>query len=151
MDVKVIHKGTIKNGIKCYDYPKVYQANLDSLEGKRFEETLELEHEKVTSLQWGYYYGGIIKGTCMKTETFRGWPYKDIEEAIRKHLRTTDKVVVFPDGSQNVMQYTDDLRQYSKDEMVIYIEDVLNFLAEKDIHPLPPDYYKYGVNVQIKK
>lgn len=151
MDVQVVHKGTIINGRKVYDYPKVYQSKLDSLEGKRFEEILEIEHEKVTGSQWGYYYGGIIRGTCMKSEAFSGWTHEEIHEAILKHLRTNNKVVVLPDQSEIVMQYTDDLKQYSKNEMAKYIEDVLNFLGELDIHPLPPDYYKYGVNLQIKK
>jgi hypothetical protein len=150
MDVKVIHKGTIKNGIKCYDYPKVYQANLDSLEGKRFEETLEAEHEKVTNDQWAYLYGGIIRGTCMKSDIFSKWTFEEIKENLVKHLRTGIKIVI-KDGKSYPEKYEDDLKQYSIQEMSIYIEDVLNFLAELDIHPLPSDYYKYGVNVQFKK
>lgn len=151
MDVQIKHKGTIINGKKVYDFPKVHQARLDSLEGKRFEETLEAEHEKVTKYQWGYYFGGIIKGTCMNSEIFNGWTFNEIKKGLLTSLRTTDKVVIFPNGNEKIMKYTDDLKQYSKSEMVKYIDDVLNFLAELEIHPLPPDYYKYGVNMQIKK
>lgn len=151
MDVQIKHKGILNNGKLIHDFPKVYKAKIDSLEGCRFELILEREHEKVTPSQWAYYYGGIIRGTCMKSETFSGWTFKEIHEAILKHLRTNTKVVIFPDGSETLMEYTDDLKQYSKLEKSKYIEDVLNFLAEKDIHPLPPDYYKYGINLQIKK
>jgi hypothetical protein len=150
MDVTVLHKGTVRNGIIVYDYPKLYSGKLKSLEGKRVDVSLELEHEPVTKYQWAYYFGGIIKGTCMKSTAFAGWTYDEIHQAIVAHLRTNTKVVVFPDGSENILRYVDDLKQYSVGQMAVYIEDVLNFLAEKDIHPLPPDHYKYGVNLQIK-
>lgn len=151
MDVTVLHKGTVKNGKIIYDFPKLYNAKLALLEGKRIDSWLEIEHEPVTKYQWAYYYGGIIKGTCMKSTAFAGWTYDEIHQAIVAHLRTNTKVVVFPDGSESVMNYVDDLRQYSKGQMAIYIDDVLNFLAEREIYPLPPDHYKYGINLQIKK
>ena len=150
MEVQIIHKGTIQNGKKIYDFPNVYQAKLDQLEGKRFEETLELEHEKVTKDQWAYLYGGIIRGTCMKSEMFSKWTFDEIRESLVEHLRTGIKIVI-KDGKSFPEKYEDDLKQYSVQEMSSYIEDVLNFLGELDIHPLPPDYYKYGVNLQFKK
>jgi hypothetical protein len=151
MDVSVKHKGVVRNGKPIFDMPQLFQSKVDSLEGKRFDLLMEPEHEKVTVSQWAYYYGGIIKGTCMKTEAFAGWTDKEINQAILNHLRTSIKIVLFKDGSESTMSYVDDLKQYSKTEMVLYIEDVLNFLAEKEIYPLPPDNYKYGVNLQIKK
>ncbi len=150
MEVQIIHKGTITNGKRIYDYPKVHQSQMNALEGKRFEEILEPEHEKVTKDQWAYLYGGIIRGTCMKSEVFSKWTFEEIKESFVKHLRTGIKIVI-KNGKPFPEKYEDDLKQYSKQQMSIYIEDVLNFLGELEIYPLPSDYYKYGINLQIKK
>lgn len=151
MDVQIIHKGIITNGQLIFDYPLVYTEKLKQLEGKRFDLSLEIEHEKVTTSQWGYYYGGIIRGTCMQTTTFETWTAEEIHEALLATLRTNKKVVIYPNGTEKIMEYTDDLKQYNKSQMAAYIDAVMNFLAEMDIHPLPPDYYKYGVNIQRKQ
>jgi hypothetical protein len=133
-------RGYVHNGKRVYDHPDIQKMVLDELEGKRFEELIKKEHVSKSSKQLGYYFGGIIAATCMKAEKFGGWTRDEIDDFLREILRPY-KVVRSVNGKMTVEDKTDSLADYSVEEMSLFLEDVLNFLATEDIHPLSSEDY----------
>ncbi len=133
-------RGDVKNEKPIYDHPDIYEMIMKELEGKRFEVIFKKEHIDVTANQWAYYFGGIIGGTCMRCAMFEGWTKDEIDLHFRKTLRsyTISRLI---NGKMTYEQGYDDIGRYSLDEMVLFIEDVLNYLATFEIIPLSPQDY----------
>lgn len=146
--IQVIHTGIVENNRLKFDRIKLFDAEVAKLEGQRFELTLAKEYARPTRSQFAYYFGGIIKGTCMKTTLFEGWTYREIDDHIRTELRNHHKILVLPTGKEKVSVATDDIENYTKEEMTLFIDDVLNYLATLEIFPLGPDQYKYDKMLQ---
>lgn len=149
---KIIHCGNVRNGKLFFDLPKLWQHNVDKLDGKRFEIIIDKEWERPSKSQYGYYYAGIIRATCMKTTLFEGYSEDEIHETLLHLVRSQKKILVKKDGSEEITIVKANFRRYSRDEMATYINDVLNWLATEDIHPLAPERYAYDINdVEFKK
>lgn len=139
-EVKIKLKGIVTNGKRVYDRPEIKQAILAELEGKRFEEIIQKEHVDKTGKQLAYYFGGIIAGTLMKMEMFKGQTKTEIDLDLKRLLRPYQKVFK-ENGKLIIKEMYDDIAEYNIDEMSLFLEDVLNFLASHDIHPLSPEEY----------
>lgn len=152
MSIQVYHTGIVRNGKPYFDLFKLYNAELLQLEGKRFQMTIQKEHVPKTQAQRGYYFGGIIRKSCMSTESFGGWEFDEIDNYLRRSVRTRKKVVVNKEGEERTVDFVDaDIEHYTKDEMAQYINDVLDYLAlYHEIHPLEASKYKYGKYIQYK-
>jgi hypothetical protein len=134
-------KGTVTNGERVYDRPEIKKMILDELEGKRFEEIVKKEHIEKTDKQRAYYFGGIIAGTCMRSLMFDGWTKDEIDIHFRKLLRAY-KAVRTINSRITIEDRHDSIADYNVDEMSLFLEDVLNYLARFEIYPLPSDEYE---------
>ena len=142
-------RGTVENGKRMYDHPELKTAILQELEGKRFEEIIKKEHAEKTINQLGYYFGGIIAGTCMKMNIFGGWTKSEIDIHLRTILRSY-KAVRIVKGKATIEDRYDDIGEYSIDDMSLFLEDVISYLATENIFPLAPEDYnlkKYILHV----
>jgi len=149
MKIEVKHSGIVKNGKKIYDYPHLYEQQLQSLEGQEFVEIIKKKHVKVTQSQHAYYRGGILI-TCYQTEMFNHLENKDKIHDLyfAKKFLTHKELVVLP-GEQYEVEVTRHLPELSKQEMSDFIERVLAECAELEIEILPPEMYYskyYNIN-----
>lgn len=121
------------------DYKKL------SLEGKRGYAIIEEVKDNITPNQYAYYFGGIIRKECMKSNTFHGFSDKEIHQILFSELRSTTKGIEMPDGTTRLVTVTEDFSKYGKKKMAEYIEELIPYLQmEYDIHPKPADHYKYN-------
>ncbi len=140
--VTLRHYGKITNGKKEYFNPALYKQQLDALEGQEFEEVIKKRFRKVSDDAHAYYRGAILK-TAHQHEDFIHFDKPDnihddvIVPMFLSHIktvtlkgRTTDKIEYVSTGS------------LSKDEMSVFIERVLAWLAtEHGIIVLTPEEY----------
>lgn len=120
-----------------------YKRN--TLEGQRSYALIEEVEDDITPNQYAYYFGGIIRKECMKSNIFQGLSDKQIHQVLFMELRSTQKGIKNLDGTTRLVTVTDDFGAYKKPDMVIYIEEVIAHLqVEYNIHPKPASHYKYN-------
>jgi hypothetical protein len=134
-------KGIVTNGERVYDRPEMKKMVLDELEGKRFEEIIKKEHIAKTDQQLAYYFGGIISGTCMRNEMFGGWSKDDVDHHLRSVVCAYKEIRIV-NGKPTITERVDSLSEYNVDQMVLFLEGVLQYLSTMDIVPLPPNEYE---------
>ena len=143
IDIVVKHKGTIINQRRIYDYPALIKSQIQQLEGRRFVEVIEEEPETKTIPQLAFYHGGIIAGTCMKATLFEGWIEGEIDFFFRRTFLSYEKT--FYDGQvSKTISVVQRLSGVSKEQMVLFLDNVIEWLAQRGIKVLNPDQYKYG-------
>jgi hypothetical protein len=145
---KIRFYGTVVNGVRMYYRSQLHNSRLKQLEGKVFEETLEIKYEEKTDDQRGYYFGGIIRATCMETEAFEGWTFDEIRNELEGRYLSyaTTKTIKKLDGQEITTEVKgrDSIADLSKKKMSEFINNVLNFLATLEIYPLSPEEYLTG-------
>lgn len=143
-DVPIILRGKIVQGEKYYFNERLAKLQYQKLEGKEFEEILRPKREGISTDQYAYYFGGIIKGTCMEAEVFAGWTRDEIDKYLCTELLSITKVRIIggkPKEIINVQQKSD----LSMAEFAQFVDNVINLLAmEHQINVLPPEDYKIG-------
>ena len=144
MEVIVRHKASVRKGKISFRKPIVNQNNIERLEGKDIYVMYEEVYDPKTTDQLGYYFGGIIRATCMETELFGGWEFNDIDREFRTMFLTFTKYKELGNGEKVPIIYVDELRDLSKTRMSKFTENVLNWLAIHEIYPLEPEEYKLG-------
>lgn len=157
---EIILKGTVRKGQFLFKRKKLAQRIIDGLEGKEFEMVLSEEEPDKSTSQLGYYFGGIIRNTCMKTELFAGWEFDEIDDFFRKRFLSYKKELVrylrikdSPRRRKLVVsaKVTERLESLSRYKMRIFLEKVIMFLATEKIYPLDPNEYKLKRYSQIQK
>ena len=142
---EVIHKGLIRNGRFVWDRPEVVTKAMEALEGKRIKASFEEEDNDISRSQFGYYFGGIIRNTCLRSEIFKGWSVEEIDNHFRTKFLSLQnmKEMKLPDGRIRLVRIISHMsfEDISKDEMTEFIEKVIEELNSHDIHPLSPDEY----------
>ena len=149
---RILFKGIVKNGKQIYDHPDLRKSFLEQIEGQRFEEITDIESKPKTRSQLGYLWGGIIEATCMASNVFAGWNKEDICDYLLSELTSYPKEIEYPDGHRKVMVVHDRLIDYDKEQLKVFIDRVIIFLA--DTHKLvvlTPDEYmtkKYFTKIE---
>lgn len=140
---QIILTGIVKNGRRIYNKPELLQRVLNDLDGRDFEEYITERPEGKTPSQRAYYFGGIIKKTCMESEPFRGWSFDEIDHFFRQKFisyKTTKSI----EGIEITFNVVDDISSLSKKKMSEFIDRVIQFLDEHEIKVLSPGEYYYG-------
>jgi hypothetical protein len=140
MEGKIRHLGIIKNGnFKPYK-PELFENNLQQYEGKPVYIVFQEYLPDKTQDQLGYYYGGIITGTCMQTEIFGGWTKEEIDNFFQSmFLQET----VYKEVAGEVRDFTIRRRisSLSKKDLSVYIQQVIQWLSLEDIIVLDSELY----------
>jgi hypothetical protein len=147
-EVQIYHYGTVKNGRIIYDRPVFYQAELQKLDGKDVKVVIEERKEKKTIPQLAFYFGGIIRKTCLESTLFEGWMDEEIDQFFRHRFLSYIKTMRYPDNTSAAVKVINELRDLSKDEMTMFISHVIRFLNENGIEVLEPEMYKYNKYLQ---
>jgi len=142
---KYKHYFTVRNGKFEWEEPDMFEFKRKSLEGRRSYAIIEEVGDVISHNQYAYYFGGIIRKECMKSNIFQGLSEKEIHQVLFNDLRSSVKGILFPDGTTKLVTVTDDFNSYKKDDMRKYIDELIPHLqTEYDIHPKAPDAYAYN-------
>lgn len=135
------HRWVIKNGVRHYMKPVLLQQRLLQLEGKSGYDVIEEAFDPNTRDQYGYYFGGIIRATCMQTEQFSAMEEDEIDAFFRDKFLTYQKAVTFK-GQPVIVTRRIDIKELGKRKMAEYITKVIAYLATEEniIVPEPSDF-----------
>ena len=141
---ELIHKAIVQRGQLLFKRPKLIKKLFDGLEGKDVNVTIE-EHIRSKSLsQLGFFYGGIIRKSCMKANIFAGWEFDEIVDFFcRKYLSYKKEIIIIQDGIEHrsIENVTQRLSKLDVEEMTIFIEKVIMFCSRVEIEILDPSEY----------
>lgn len=141
MKLSVKHYGKIENGKKIYYNIPLYKQQLQALEGMEFVEIIEEKPKKASVDQHNFYRGGIL-GTCIQTEYFSHFANEDaIHEDFFAPMFLSYTVQVTTPKESKIVTKVRSTADLSKKEYSEFIDKVLNFCGENDIHVLPPEQY----------
>lgn len=139
------HFFIVKNGILIYEDADMLKYKMLNLEGKRGFATIQEVIPGPTTNQFAYYFGGIIRNECLSSNTFAGFTEHEVHEILFSELRSHTKVVEMADGRTIVKTVTDDFSKYDKDDMTLYIQELIpHLLNDYGIVVKPSEYYKYN-------
>lgn len=147
-EVQVYHYGTVKGGRIIYDRPLFFESELIRLEGKVVKVVVEERKEKKTVPQLAFYFGGIVRKTCMSSTLFEGWMEEEIDQFFRRRFLSYIKTIHLSDSTITPVQVINELRDLTKEEMTVFVNHVIQFLAENGIEVLEPEMYKYNKYLQ---
>ncbi len=132
-EIQYAHRGIVKSGQFLPDRPDMLNKEFSSFEDKRIIVSIEKETKSRTPSQLGYYFGGIIQGECMNSNSFSGWTKEEIHQYFMKKLRRYSKTMHYESEDRTIIQYfTEDFSAYNREKMTKYIEDVKNYLANEE-------------------
>lgn len=154
-ELKFQHRFSVINGKFIWDDKEMLEYKRKTLEGKRGYAIIEELEEEISSNQWGYYFGGIIRRECMASDVFAGWTDKEIHNHLFAELRSQQKGIQMPDGTVRLVTVTEDFSSYKKNDMAKYIDELIPHLnVEYQIYPKPSSHYKdnkFFMNPKILK
>lgn len=142
MGLVVRHYGRIENGKKIYFNPALYKTQIDGLEGQEFEEVIKKRFHKVSTDQWAFYYGAVLK-TMHQHEAFSHFNKADDihHDVIAPMFLSHIKTITLKGRAWDKIEYTS-TSSLSKEEMSIFIEKVIAWLGiEFGIEILSPEQY----------
>lgn len=141
------HYGIIKNGKKQYSNPALQQESIAELEGQEFEEVITKRMKVASRDQHGYYRGGIIP-EALAHECFGGYTEDELHEVLANKFLSYYYTKMVPSVKYGtlptVITKTQSLSGISKEDMTVFIEKVIRFLAEQGIVVKTPEEYYYG-------
>lgn len=138
-----LHKFSLINGKFIWDDNQMLEYKRKSLEGKRGYAIIEELEEEISTNQWGYYFGGIIRQECMASNVFATWTDKEIHNHLFSELRSREKGIQMPDGTVKTVTVTEDFSSYKKKDLAAYIDELIPHLnMNYDIYPKPSSHYK---------
>ncbi|MFA6917013.1 MAG: hypothetical protein WC222_11490 [Parachlamydiales bacterium] len=140
----IIFKGIVKNIKPVFDHPLLWEDQLKTLEGSRFDLIIEKETKPKTVSQLGYLFGGVIETTCLGSTCFEGWTKEEVLGYLLTKLTSYPKEVHYPDGHIEIIITHDDISMYDKDQMKVFIDKAIIFLSSTHgLVVLTPDEYRY--------
>lgn len=143
MESTINFYGTVVNGEMMHYRPILLKQHLHTMEGKEFRLTVTERETDNTKDQHGFYRYGIIRVTCMQTELFAGWRQDEIHDFFSDRFLTTETSKEIG-GKMVVFRKKRSTSNLSKKQMAEFIQNVISFLADHGIHPLPPEEYHHG-------
>ena len=142
---KYKHFFKIRDGKFIWEDLDMFKYKKRSLEGGKGYAIIEEVGEEITPNQYAYYFGGIIRKECMKSNTFQGLSEKQVHQVLFTELRSQVKGIKMPDGTTKLVTVSEDFSRYKLPDMQKYIEELIPYLqVEYDIHPKPASHYKYN-------
>lgn len=138
--------GIIRNGVKKYYNPNLYNTVMAELEGKEFEEVTIEKHKAVSSDHHGFYRAGIV-GECAKAEMFGGWTREEIHKMFADMFLSyviTEKRI--KDGKTIYVEKVEkeSTSGINSKEMAEFCEKCIQWCAENGIIIHDPEDYKLG-------
>jgi hypothetical protein len=146
-DLAYKHFFTVIEERFVWDDPLMFEFKKRQLEGKRGYAIIEEEKDKASPNQLAYYFGGIIRKECMRSNVFASLSEKEIHNHLLFETRGSVRNIPYPNGTTKVMECIPDFDEIARDKsnMAKYIEEVIAKLqSEYDIHPKPASHYKYN-------
>lgn len=150
MDVGIKHLGTSKNGEFKAFKPKLLKSDYLQYDDQPCYVVIMPYVEAKSHDQLGFLHGGIIAGTCMKTELYAGWTAKEIYNDFCTMFAEDTVYKERGDGVMIEVKVREAVKDFSKKRMSQFINDILNFLAFHDIHTLSPEEYITGKYKTVK-
>jgi len=145
VEPKYKHYFTVREGKFVWEEKDMFEYKRKALEGRKGYAIIEEEAIKVTPNQYAYYFGGIIRRECMKSNVFHGLSEQQIHQVLFSELRSSVKGIHLKDGTTRLVTVVEDFGKYNKEDMRKYIEELIPYLqTEYDIHPKPASHYKYN-------
>ena len=144
-ELRFKHFFVVRNGEFIWDDIEMFNYKKRNLEGCRGYALIEEEPVECSPKQLGYYFGGIIRKECMKSECFAGWKEKEIHNHLLKAVRGTTREIHLPSGNSKLEEVAPDFEKIrrNKDDFGRYIEEVIAYLnTELNIYPRPSSHYK---------
>lgn len=149
------HFFKVVNGKFVWEEKDMLDYKRKALEGKRSYAIIEEQQDKISTNQYAYYFGGIIRRECMTSNTFHGLSDKEIHQILFSELRSTMKGILLLDGTTRLVQVSEDFSSYGKKAMSKYIEELISYLnTEYEIYPKPAEHYKenrFYLNTKVYK
>lgn len=116
-----------------------------NLEGKRGYATIQEVIPGPSPNQYAYYFAGIIRNECLSSNIFASWTEYEVHDLLFSEIRSHTRVVELPDGKTIVKTVMDDFSTYDKEDMRLYIEELIpHLLNNYGIKVKPSEYYKYN-------
>ena len=124
------HYGKVEEGLTLFYNLPLYDRDIDSLEGKEFEVTIQEKHTDVSKDQHAFL--GVILTEALKNEVFGGWIRDELRDFLKeKYL--AEKIVKEIRGEQVEIKVVPSLANISKKKMSWFIERCLEFMASEGI------------------
>lgn len=136
------HFGKIENGKKVYNDPKLYHAQIQSLEGMEFEEIIKKRTRKPSLDQYAYYWG-VILPICHLHEMFSHYPKSDDihEDYFGEMFLSYTKIITLPNGEKRQKTSIRSMPDLSADEVGKFIQKVVMECANLGIEIKTPEEY----------
>lgn len=139
------HFFKVDKGVFKFEDKEMFEFKRRNFEGKRGYAIIEEVEDEITPNQYAYYFGGIIRRECMNSNTFSGLTEMQIHNVLFAELRSTTRGIILADGTTRLTTISEDFSKYKKDDMIKYINELIPHLqVTYDIHPKPPEHYKYN-------
>ncbi len=145
MKTEIRHYGRIKEGKFIWDIPDLYRQNILELEGQEITMVVKKRHQKPTKSQYGYYRGAILMA-CFESEMFSTMSTKDEIHDLYFAPKFLSYVTLAEIGGKKVeVTRVRSLADLDKDEMNLFMQQVLEECLELEIKVLPSEmfYNKY--------
>lgn len=140
MEGQIRHLGVVKNGKFQAYKPELLKSELQEKEGQPvYLLVQDYEVEKTTD-ELGYYYGGIIAGTCMRTEIFGGWEKEEIDDFFQT-MFLDEHITKMMKGEVVSFNRRNRISKLTKKNMSMFINKVIQYLASEGIVVLPSEMY----------
>jgi len=141
MKLHIRHYGRVVKGKKVYYNPELYKKQMESLEGKEFEEVIKEKHKKPSLDQHAYYRGGIL-GTCIKYPYFEHFDNEDqIHDDFFAPMFLSYSVQVVTPNESYIVKKVRSTADLSKKEYAEFIDRVLTWCGQNEIHILTEEEY----------
>lgn len=134
------HKGIVKDGEVVFYSPTLRKQELAVFENQEVIEIIEATIAENTSSQYGYYFAGIIRDSCMKHESFGGWSEREIDDFLREKFLTVITYKNFAGMLVKVVSIKK-IEKLGAKRMAKYVEEVIAFLTQEGIPVKDPGNY----------
>lgn len=144
-DIEFKHHFRVDSKQFIWEDPDMFEAYRRKFEGRRgYAVIFELKDDPSPN-QYAYYFGGIIRKECMRSDVFGGWTEKEIHHFLFKEVMGIHRQVTYIAGEIVTVVVEPDFDTIGKDGMRDYISKLIPYLnTELGIFPKPSTDYKYN-------
>jgi len=145
-ELKYKHFFEVKDGKFIFEDKEMLDFIRRSFEGKKGYAIIEEVKKDISTDQYAYYFGGIIRRECMVSEAFGGMKESEVHNVLMMESGHSQTVTfAHPKKGRVVYEVPEDIKKWSMRKMVHYIEQVIALLnTEYEIYPKPSSHYKYN-------
>jgi len=141
--MKYKHFFTVEDGKFVFESKEMLSYIKRQFEGKRGYAIIEEVKDDISTDQYAYYFGGIIRKECMQSECFAGMKEMEVHNVLMMEVAPRTITFEHPTKGRVIYQVSEDIKKWSKKRMAEYIEQVIALLTtEYQIYPKPSSHYK---------